>query len=82
MPSQEIQTHQLFPGQKQRFVAGNYNVKTGQPHYKLDINGPDHVRNQVIVNQILIGDSNNCQYAWDVHNRSAWLVFVTVKRTS
>jgi hypothetical protein len=70
----------LDPGKKRRRIAGTYDVKSQRPHYEIDINVPEHVRNQIEVNQILIGNEEYCQWAWDIKNNSSWPAFVTIKK--
>ncbi len=69
----------LSPNQKLRHIAGTFDYDKKQPHYEIDISVPQHVRNQVEVNQIIVGSPENCQWGWDLSNKSTWPAFVTIK---
>ena len=73
-------TFVLDPGKKKRLFAGTYDVKSRKPQYEIDINVPKHVRNQIEVNQKLIGNEDYCQWAWDIKNNSTWPAFITIKK--
>ncbi len=73
-------TFVLGPGGKTRWAAGPFDVKTRQPRYEIEISIPAHVRNQVDVNQFLLGTPDNCEWAWDIKNRSSWPAFVIIRR--
>ena len=70
----------ISPNTNDRYIAGEYNIKTKQPKYRLNINVPEHVLEQVVINQFLLGDKNYCEWGWDIHNNSSWIIFVTVKK--
>jgi len=70
----------LMPGIKMRHIGGPYNVETRKPSYELHVSVPSHVRDQVEVNQVLLGTPENCKWAWDLKNKSRWPAFVTIKK--
>lgn len=70
----------LMPGEKTRWIAGPFDAETRKPHYEIDISIPPHVREQVEVNQFLSGTPENCQWAWEFKNNSAWPAFVIIKK--
>lgn len=70
----------LYPGNKTRHIAGPFDVKNRTPHYGIEIDVPSHVRNQVEVTQFLLGTPENCQWAWDIENKTTWPAFVTIKK--
>jgi hypothetical protein len=73
-------TFQLDPGQKRRYIAGVYNPKEMTPRYEITINAPHHVKPQILCEQILLGNPENCKWACDFENKSTWPVFVIVKK--
>jgi len=73
-------SYYIEPGNRMRQVAGPYDVETKKPHYTIQVECPSHVRNQVKQNTFLIGNPDNCSWAWEVLNNSSWPVFVTVKK--
>lgn len=80
MENEKDYTFYLQPGGKTRWAAGSYDIKTQQPHYEIEISVPKHVRDQVEVNQFLLGTPDRCQWVWDINNRSSWPAFVVVKK--
>lgn len=70
----------LGPGKRIRKIAGQYDVKLHKPHYEIEINVLEHVRNQIEINQVLVGDEEYCQWAWDIKNNSTWPAFITIKK--
>ena len=80
MSEQKDYTLCLMPGTKTRYAAGPFDVKTRAPHYEIEINVPSHVRNQVEVNQFLLGTPENCQWAWDIKNDSSYPAFIYIKK--
>lgn len=41
---------------------------------------PDHARDLVEVSQFLLGTPEDCQWAWDIHNKSSYLALMLVKK--
>jgi len=70
----------LPPNQKTRHIAGTFDSEKKEPHYEIEISIPRHVRDMVEVNQILLGVPQDCQWGWDIYNKSSWPAFVIVKR--
>lgn len=70
----------LSPGGKTRYTAGPFDVKTRKPCYEIDVSVPTHVRNQLEIQQFLVGTPENCQWGWEIKNRSTWPAFVTIKK--
>ena len=70
----------LWTNQKTRHIAGTFDYEKKEPHYEIEISIPAHVRDQVEVNQILIGSPQDCQWGWDINNKSSWPAFVIIKR--
>lgn len=69
----------LSPKQKMRHIAGTFDHEKKQPHCEIDISVPQHVRDLVEVNQILVGSPQHCQWGWDINNKSSWPAFVAIK---
>ena len=73
-------TFELSPRGKTRYVAGAYDQTTATPKYTIELSAPSHVRDQVEVKQFLLQNAGGVSWGWDIHNRSTWPVFVTIKR--
>ena len=73
-------TFRLMPGKSTRYLAGSFNATTRTPRYEIEINVPSHVQNQIKVEQILTGTKDDCQWAWDIENKSSWPAFILVKK--
>lgn len=80
MNDEKDYTFSLSPNSKSRHVAGPFDTKTHKPDYEIKISVPNHVKSQVEVNQILLGTPENCQWAWDIHNKSSWEAFIFIKK--
>ncbi|MBU4317121.1 MAG: hypothetical protein KKF30_07585 [Proteobacteria bacterium] len=72
-------TFLLSHNSKTRHIAGKFDIKTRKPRYEIEVNVPSHVKNQVEVNQIMLGTPEDCRYAWDINNKSNYPVFITIK---
>jgi len=70
----------LMPGIKTRHIAGPFDVNTRKPYYEIIVSIQAHVRNQVEINQFILGTPDNCQWGWDINNKSTWPAFVIVKK--
>jgi len=70
----------LEPGQKRRYIAGEYSPKEMTPKYEIEVNAVHHVKPQVICEQVLVGNPEKCSWAYDLENKSTWPVFVIVKK--
>ena len=70
----------LGPGGKTRYIAGTYDYEKCKPKYEIEISVPKHVRDQVEVNQFLLGSPQKSQWGWDIHNKSSYLSFIIVKK--
>ena len=73
-------TFQLAPNQKRRYIAGPYDPKTNSPKYKISINIWQHLIDRVECNQILIGTSEHCNWAYDLNNKTTWPAYISVKK--
>lgn len=70
----------ISPGGKTRYIAGPFDTSSRTPRYEIEVSVPKHVRSQVEVNQFLLGTPEDCQWAYDIKNRSTWPVLVIIKR--
>lgn len=70
----------LEPGEKKRYIAGPYNPQDMAPSYEIIINAPQHVKQKILCEQILVGNPEKCSWAYDLENKSKWLAFVIVKK--
>lgn len=73
-------TFYLMPGGKTRYIAGPFDINTRLPHYEIEISVPTHVRDQIEVNQFLLGTPENCQWAWDIKNNTSWPTFIIIRK--
>ena len=73
-------TFRMKPNTKFRYIAGEYNINTKKPEYRISISAPSHERDFVNIKQILLGDKNYCNWGWDIHNNSSWEIFVTITK--
>jgi hypothetical protein len=70
----------LSPGGKTRYIAGAFDYEKREPHYEIEVSIPHHVRDQVEMNQVLLGSPQKNQWGWDIHNKSSWPAFIIVKK--
>lgn len=80
MPEEKNYSFLLSPGNKTRYIAGSFDVKTRKPCYEIEVNVPTHVRNRVEIQQYLVGSPENCQWGWEINNKSSWPAIVTIKK--
>ena len=79
--SEKEYTFQLSPKSKTRYNAGPYNPKTRSPKYEIDYLCPTpESRNQIEVNQILMGHEDSHFLVWEIENNSTWPIFFSVKK--
>ena len=70
----------LEPGEKKRYIVGPYNPQEMAPKYEIIINAPHHFKPQILCEQILVGNPEKCNWAYNLENKSSWPVFVIVKK--
>jgi hypothetical protein len=80
MTDQQDYTFPLNPNSKIRHIVGEFDIKTRKPHYEIEIKSQPYIKNQVEVTQIMVGTPENCQWAYDIHNKSSWPIFVILKK--
>jgi|GEM_PF-2329675 len=73
-------TFELSPGEKKRYIAGAYDPKQMTPQYEIIIDVPNHVKPQVLCEQILVGKPEKCNWGYNLENKSSWSAFVIVKK--
>ena len=78
MSDRVIETMRLNPGGKTRYLAGKRDVEGKTQSYSVNIDVPKGARDLVECHSILTGDKANPTIAFDIHNKSSWLVFIDV----
>ena len=73
-------TFQLSPGGKARHNAGSYSQETCLPKYELEISIPEHAKNQVDIQQFLMGNEGSRTWVWEITNNSTWPAFCSVTK--
>ncbi len=80
MSDEKDYTFCLMPGTKIRHNAGPFDTETRKPRYEIEINIPKHARDQVEIEQFLMGNPENRMWVWDIKNKSTWPAFITIKK--
>ena len=70
----------LYPGKATRRIAGPYDLKTCKPHYEINVEIIEHLRSHIEVTQVLVGNEDNCQWAWKLKNNSVHPAFITITK--
>jgi hypothetical protein len=71
----------LSPKSESRYNAGEYDPKTRTPKCEIDCLCPTpESRNQIEIDEIIMGNEGSYILVWDIKNDSTWPIFFDVKR--
>jgi hypothetical protein len=79
MPPKTDYSFVLQPKSKCRYNAGAYDPATQRPRFQYALSAPsEQYRDQIDVNQFLMGSPDSRLWVWDFHNKTTWPVFVKI----